>query len=281
MPCYNFVMLIPIIKALILGLVEGVTEFLPVSSTGHLILVNQWISFGDAFTKSFDIVIQLGAILAVVIFFWNKLWPFGKEAVQKTEIFSIWKKTIIGVVPAIVIGGLLGSFIEERLFSPWVVAGALVIGGIIMIWVEKRRSGASDSSSTIFKFTSVAEIPWLTALFIGIIQCLSMIPGTSRAAATIIGAMLLGTSRIVAVEFSFFLAIPTMVAASAYSLLKHGMVMSGFEVLLLIIGFVVAFLVALIVIRLFMKYITSHDFKPFGYYRIILGVLVALYFLFC
>ena len=264
-------MIIFIIKALVLGFVEGVTEFLPISSTGHLILINQWISFGDSFTKMFDIVIQLGAILAVIVYFWSKLWPFGKEVSAKTQIFSIWKKIIIGVIPAIVIGGLLGSFIEKKLFNPIVVACALIIGGIILILVERRQVNN--------RFESVVSIPWMTALSIGLIQCFSMIPGTSRAAATIVGAILLGATRSVAVEYSFFLAIPTMIAASAYSLLKHGAAVTGFEYVLLAVGFVTAFFVALAAIKLFIGYIKSSNFKLFGYYRIILGSVIVIYFL--
>lgn len=275
-------MLIPIINAVILGVVEGITEFLPISSTGHLILINQWITFGDSFTKMFDVVIQLGAILAVIIYFWAKLWPFGKahlstmdlpvggEVSTRSEVLNTWKKTIVGVIPAILIGGLLGSFIENKLFSPWVVAGALIVGGVILIYIERKQIGV--------RFRSVAEISYMTAFYIGLIQCLSMVPGTSRAAATIIGAMVLGASRSAAVEFSFFLAIPTMIAASGYSLLKHGASISGSEIVLLLIGFVTAFIVSFVVIRFMMKFIQNHDFKPFGYYRIILGILVLIYF---
>jgi undecaprenyl-diphosphatase len=265
-------MFIEIIKSIFLGAVEGITEFLPISSTGHLILLNQWISFSPSFTKTFDIIIQLGAILAVIVFFWSKLWPFNKEEIKKKEIFNIWFKTIIGVVPALVIGALLGGFIEEKLFNPWVVAGALILGGIILIYIERKNIQS--------RFDSVLNIPTLTIFFIGLIQCISMIPGTSRSAATIIGAMILGVSRIAAVEFSFFLAIPTMIAATAYSLFKNGFKMSGEEVVLLIIGFVTAFVVALIVIKYFIKYIQTNNFIPFSYYRIILGILVLLYFLF-
>ncbi|MEI6304441.1 MAG: undecaprenyl-diphosphate phosphatase [Candidatus Taylorbacteria bacterium] len=270
-------MFIPIIKALILGVVEGITEFLPISSTGHLILINQWVNFGESFTKMFDVVIQLGAILAVIIFFWAKLWPFGKtdlstgvQTTTRSEVFNTWKKTIVGVIPAILIGGLLGSFIENKLFSPWVVAGALIVGGIILIYIERKQIES--------RIRSVADISYMTAFYIGLIQCLSMVPGTSRAAATIIGAMMLGASRSVAVEFSFFLAIPTMIAASGYSLLKHGASISGSEIVLLVVGFVTAFLVALVVIKFIMKFIQSHDFKLFGYYRIVLGVLILIYF---
>ncbi len=265
-------MLIDIIKSLFLGGVEGITEFLPISSTGHLILFNQWINFDSSFTKTFDIVIQLGAILAVIVFFWPKLWPFNKDEIKKKEIFGIWYKTIIGVIPAIIIGGLLGSFIEKRLFNPWVVAGALIIGGFILIYIERKKIQS--------RFDSVISIPTLTIFFIGLFQCFSMIPGTSRSAATIIGAMILGVSRMAAVEFSFFLAIPTMIAASAYSLLKHGFSMNGGEVILLILGFITAFVVALSVIKFFIKYIQSNNFIPFAYYRIVLGIIVILYFSF-
>jgi undecaprenyl-diphosphatase len=266
-------MLIEIIKAIILGVVEGLTEFLPISSTGHLILINEWVSFSATFTKVFDVVIQLGAILAVIVYFWPKLWPFGKNVTEtdKKRIFTIWWKTIVGVIPALVIGAALGSWIESKLFNPWVVAGALIVGGLIIIFVERKQIAV--------KFASVADMPWSIVIYIGLRQCLAMIPGTSRAAATIIGALLLGISRVVAVEFSFFLAIPTMIAASSYSLLKHGAAMSGGELVLLAIGFVTSFAVALFVIRFFVKYIKVHDFKAFGYYRIVLGVLVVIYFL--
>lgn len=264
-------MLFPILRAIVLGAVEGVTEFLPISSTGHLILVNQWISFGETFTKMFDVVIQLGAILAVIVLFWGKLWPFGREEGARREIFSVWQNTIIALVPAVIIGSLLGDLIEEKLFNPWVVAAALVIGGLVLIFIEKIPA-RSD-------IDSVSKIPWRTALSIGLIQCLALIPGTSRAAATIVGARLLGASRSTAVELSFFLAIPTMVAASAYSIIKRGAALSGPEIFYLIVGFLSAFFVALAVIRFFMKYIREHDFKAFGYYRIALGALVAAYFL--
>ena len=263
-------MFVDIIKSIFLGGVEGITEFLPISSTGHLILLNQWISFSASFTKTFDIVIQLGAILAVIFYFWEKIWPFNKSGEQKTAVLNIWYKTIVGVIPAILIGGILGGYIQKHFFNPWVVAGALVIGGLILIYVEKKHLG--------HRYETVASIPIMTVFSIGLIQCLSMIPGTSRSAATIIGAIILGASRTAAVEFSFYLAIPTMIAASAYSLLKGGLAMSGGEVVLLIIGFITAFFVALFVIRFFMRYIQSHDFLPFAYYRIILGMIVIVYF---
>ncbi len=258
-----------ILNAIILGVVEGVTEFLPISSTGHLIIVNHWITFSESFTKVFDVVIQLGAILAVVLFFWSTLWPFSKDVLKRAEVASLWKKTLLAVVPALIIGGLFGSAIQQVLFTPWVVATALIVGGVILVLVERREVATH--------FETVSEISWRTALWIGLIQCLSMIPGTSRAAATIIGGRLLGASRVAAVEFSFFLAIPTMVAAAGYSLLKHGGNMSSAEWATLIVGFVTSFIVALGVIKFLMKYIQSHTMRMFGYYRIALGVIVILY----
>lgn len=259
-----------IIKSIILGIVEGITEFLPISSTGHLILVNQWINFSEPFTTMFDIVIQLGAILAVVVYFWKRLWPFGKGQSQQQPAIAIWLKIAVGVIPAIVLGALLGNAIEENLFNPWVVAAALLLGGIILIYIEKHPSN--------HRFASVHEIPVQTAFYIGVIQCLSMIPGTSRSAATIIGAMLLGASRTAAVEFSFFLAIPTMVAASGYSLLKHASALTANEFIILATGFIAAFLTALVVIKLFVGYIQRRDLKPFGYYRVVLGALIFIFF---
>jgi undecaprenyl-diphosphatase len=261
-----------IIRAVILGIVEGLTEFLPVSSTGHLIIVNEFVNFTGSFAKTFDIVIQLGAILSVVVYFWNKLSLSGstKTASERAETRDIWKKTIVGVVPALLIGATLGKHIEEKLFNPITVALALLIGGIILIIIEDRKKPN--------KFNTIAQLSYKTAFLIGLIQCLAMIPGTSRSAATIIGAILLGSSRVVAAEFSFFLAIPTLLAASAYSLLKTGMSLNIAQIRLLIVGFVVSFLVAWLVIAGFMKYITKKDFKPFGYYRIILGVFVLIYF---
>lgn len=261
-------MFIAIIKSIALGIVEGLTEFLPISSTGHLILINQWISFSEPFTAMFDIVIQLGAILAVAVYFWKRLWPFGQNQAQAAR--DIWLKTIVGIVPAIVIGALLGKMIEEKLFNPWVVAGALIAGGIILIYLEKKPALA--------RFNSVAEIPFSAAFYIGLIQCLSMVPGTSRAAATIIGARFLGASRTAAVEFSFFLAIPTMAAAAGYSLIKHSSAITTSEFTILIAGFIAAFFTALLAVRFLLNYIQSHDFKLFGYYRVILGALIVLFF---
>lgn len=260
------------IIAIILGIVEGLTEFLPVSSTGHLIIVNHFVSFTGKFTNMFDIVIQLGAILSVVVYFRSKLNPFAKNKsyIEKADILILWKKTIVGVLPALFFGALFGSYIEELLFNPMTVSITLLIGGIILLFIERRQN-----TSTI---NSIDNLSYRTAFLIGLIQCLAMIPGTSRSAATIIGGMLLGTSRVVAAEFSFFLAIPTMAAASAYSLLKTGLTLSIFELQILAVGFIVSFIVALIVIAGFMNYISRNTFKPFGYYRIILSLLILGYF---
>ena len=263
-------MIFDLFKAAILGVVEGVTEFLPISSTGHLIIVNQWISFDAGFTKLFDIVIQLGAIISVVVFFWSRLWPFGKDQEKNKEIWSVWYKAVVGVLPALVLGALLANKIEEKLFNPLTVTVMLILGGAVIIWLERRKKEAT--------INSVKAIGFKTALGIGFIQCLAMIPGTSRSAATIIGAMLLGASRLVAAEFSFFLAITTMVAASAYSLLKFKSHITGAESAILAVGFVVSFVVALAVIKFFMSYIQKNNFKNFGLYRIALGVLILLSF---
>jgi undecaprenyl-diphosphatase len=259
-----------LLSAAIMGVVEGITEFLPISSTGHLIIVNHFIKFKEPFAHMFEVVIQLGAILSVIVYFHKKLNPLVGDAGKREEVLSIWKKAIAGVVPALIIGGLLGKKISEHLFNPGVVAGALIIGGIILIAIESRKKKTE-------KMKSVADITYGIAIAIGLIQCLAMVPGTSRAAATIIGAMLLGASRSTAAEFSFYLAIPTMAAASAYSLLKHSAAMTSMEWQALIVGFVVSFFVAWAVIAFFMNYIKKNDFKPFGYYRIILGILVLIF----
>lgn len=259
--------------AVVLGIVEGLTEFIPVSSTGHLILVNQFMGFTGRFANMFDVVIQFGAILAVVVYFRKKLLPFGqgKSYLERRETWNLWKKTIAGVIPALAIGGTLGSHVEELLFTPVIVSLALFAGGIFLIIIENRRKRSA--------INSIGHLDYKTAFLIGLIQCLAMIPGTSRSAATIIGAMLLGTSRVVATEFSFFLAIPTMAAASTYSFLKTGLTLSTHELQVLIIGSIVSFVVALAVIAVFMNYIARRDFKLFGYYRIILGAVVLAYFM--
>lgn len=261
--------------SVILGVVEGITEFLPISSTGHLIIVNKFFDFTGDFSKMFDVVIQFGAILAVVVVYWNRLFPFwnGKTRDEQKAVFTLWFKVCVGVIPAVIIGALAHSAIKQYLFNPITVSIALVIGGIILIVIEKRK----NSSGGI----NIAELTYQTAFFIGAIQCLGMIPGTSRSAATIIGAMLLGLSRMAAAEFSFFLAIPTMAAASVWSVIKLGRMLTPLEFKIAATGFIVSFIVAWVVIRIFVKFISTHDFRPFGYYRIVLGIIVLGYYMFC
>ncbi|HAJ80599.1 MAG TPA: undecaprenyl-diphosphatase [Fibrobacteres bacterium] len=256
-----------IIQSIILGIVEGITEFLPISSTGHLIIVNRFINFQGEFAEMFDIVIQLGAILSVIVYFWNRIYPLGKGSAEyKKEIWTMWGKTMVAVLPALVIGAALEHKIKQYLFHPSVISAMLIVGGIFLIFIESRKRSSS--------ITSISTLPCKTAFFIGLIQCLAMIPGTSRSAATIIGAMLLGTSRAIAVEFSFFLAIPTMIAASGYSILKHGAALNGPEWIALATGFVVSFFVAWGVVAFLMNFIRKHDFKVFGWYRIVLGCFI-------
>jgi len=259
-----------IVKAIILGIIEGITEFLPISSTGHLILANRYIAFSEMFTQKFDIIIQLGAILAVVVVYWKTLVPNKENSLDKS--FSIWSRVIVAVIPALVLGALLHEQIETLLFNPFTVAVALVFWGIVLVVIERRPMTT--------KTDSIGKISYTTALFIGLIQCLAMVPGTSRSAATIIGAMLLGSSRLVAVEFSFFLAIPTLAAASVFSMFKMGFNISSSEFLALATGFLVSFIVAYAVIRYFLRYIGKHDFQVFGYYRILLGAIILFFFLF-
>jgi undecaprenyl-diphosphatase len=265
------------INAAVLGIIEGITEFLPISSTGHLIIVENFFHLHPGFEKMFEVVIQFGAILSVVVYFRDRLLPplklDSREKQEKFDsVFSIWFKSAIAVIPALVIGGLFGKKIQEHLFNHWVVAAALLIGGIILILLEQKKHTV--------KFDDVSGMSFRTAFLVGAIQCFAMIPGTSRAAATIIGGMLLGASRKAAAEFSFFLAIPTMAAASAYSLLKYKTAITKEEWIVLGIGFVVSFLVAWGVIAFLMNYIKTRTFSAFGYYRIILAIAVAGYFIF-
>jgi undecaprenyl-diphosphatase len=267
-----------VIIAIILGIIEGVTEFLPISSTGHLILFNDFLgstgAFADKeFTNAFDLVIQSGAILSVIVYFRKKLFPFGKGKTreEKKATYDLWKKVAVGVIPIVVIGYAFGKRLQEALFNPYVVAGALIIGGLVILAVERKKSPA--------RINSLAALTYRTAFLIGLIQCLSFIPGTSRSAATIIGAMMLGASRLVAAEYSFYLAIPTLLGASGYSLYKSGIALGGNEMMLLAAGFTVSFFVAWEVIAAFMGYVSKRDFKPFGCYRIILGALVLAYYM--
>lgn len=262
-----------ILKAIVIAVVEGITEFLPISSTGHMILVDEFLQLSESktFTIAFQVIIQLGAILSVVVFFWKDLWPFAGTPERQKATWTLWMKVLVAVVPAVVLGLLFDEKIEEHLFNSRVVAISLLVYGIALIVLERF-----NAKKKTFKIDVVSAIPFGLAIAIGCFQCLAMIPGTSRSAATIIGAMLLGLSRGAAAEFSFFLAIPTMTGATLLTILKNGMAFSSFEWLVIGIGFVVAFFVAYAVIKFFMDFIRKHDFSVFGYYRIVLGIVVLI-----
>jgi len=269
--------MIEVLKAVFFGIVEGITEWLPISSTGHLILLNEFITLdvSEEFWSMFEVVIQLGAILAVVILFWNEIWPFSskeKYFIRKDK-FNMWFKIIVACIPAAVVELAWGDEIEELFYNPIVIAGALIIFGIGFILIETRNKNKEP------KITSIDEITYKAALIIGLFQLIAAIfPGTSRSGATILGGILIGVSRACAAEFTFFLAIPVMFGASLIKVLKFGFAFSAMEGIILLVGCVVAFVVSIIVIKFLMSYIKKHDFKIFGYYRIILGCLVLLYF---
>ena len=273
--------------AALFGLVEGITEWLPVSSTGHMILLNELISFNvsEEFYSMFEVVLQLGAIMAVVILFWKDIFPFGrknnKEPLKKTgvlsyvkkDIFILWFKILIACIPAAVIGLLFDDEIEALLYRYEVVAAALIIFGVAFILIESRNKKKQA------KVTRLADLTYSFAFFIGVFQLIAAIfPGTSRSGATIVGALLLGVSRTVAAEFTFFLAIPVMFGASLLKLVKFGFAFTGSEAAILAVGMLVAFVVSIFVIKFLMDYIKKHDFKVFGWYRIILGAAVIIFF---
>ena len=275
-----------ILKAVLFGIVEGITEWLPISSTGHMILLNELVSLNvsDEFYSMFQVVIQLGAILAVVLLFWNKIWPFGKKQNEepltkhgvgawiKTDIFRLWFRILVSCVPAAVVGLLFDDVLEALFYNYKTVAIMLILFGIAFLIVENRNHGRHA------KVTSLKEITYRLAFWIGMFQLIAAIfPGTSRSGATIVGALMLGVSRTVAAEYTFFLAIPVMFGASLLKLMKFGFAFSAGELAVLLTGMVVAFVVSLIVIRFLMGYIKKHDFKVFGWYRIVLGAVV----LFC
>lgn len=262
------------LKAAFIGVIEGLTEFLPISSTGHMIIAEKAIKLSEnsEFTSSFEVIIQLGAILAVCVYFFKKLWPFVKEKNEQSQRFGMWIKVIAAFIPSVVIGLIYSKLnMKEILFKPEVVAFTLVFYGVVIIWLEKLNSKKSS-----FKINEIADISLKNAVIVGLFQCLAMVPGTSRSAATIIGAMLLGFSRTVAAEFSFFLAVPTMFAAAAKDIMDSGISFTASEWSALGVGFTVSFIVALGVIKLFIKFIQSRDFSVFGYYRIAAGTVVAL-----
>lgn len=270
-----------IIKAIILGIVEGITEWLPISSTGHMILVDEVLklNMSPEFMEMFLVVIQLGAILAVILLYWKKIWPFKVENCLKIEKDTIimWVKILIACVPAAIVGVLFDDKLNELFYNPTTVAIMLILFGILFIIIENYNKGKSP------KINSLSKITYTVAIMIGIFQLIAAVfPGTSRSGATIVGALLIGVSRTIAAEFTFFLAIPVMLGASALKLvkfaLKTGFVMTGNEVAILSVGTFVAFIVSIIAIKFLMSYIKSNDFKVFGWYRIILGILVLAYF---
>ena len=270
-----------LLKAVLFGIVEGVTEWLPISSTGHLILLNEFITLNvsDAFRSMFDVVIQLGAILAVIVLFFHKLNPFSpqKSEGEKKQTWQLWFKVVAAIIPSGIVGVLFDDWMEAHFHNATVVAIALIVYGAAFLLVE-RRNARRVGGKTV---EDVYAIDYKTALLIGCFQCLSLIPGTSRSGSTILGAILIGVGRSAGAEFSFFMAIPTMLGASAIQGLKFllsGVSATGTEIGVLIVGCVVSFLVSLLVIRGLMEYVRRHSFSAFGVYRIILGVVVLVYF---
>lgn len=278
-------MLIELLKALLFGVVEGITEWLPISSTGHMILLDQFVKLdvSRSFYSMFEVVIQLGAILAVVVIYWNKIWPFHKADKNSSStgvwryvdknIMIMWLKILIACLPAGIIGMAFNDTFERLFYNPTCVAIALIVFGIAFIWIENAHKNSRP------KITSIAELSYYTVLLIGFFQLIAAVfPGTSRSGATIVGALILGVSRTVATEFTFFLAIPVMFGAAFFKLIKFGFVFTPLEIWILVVGLVTAFITSIIAIKFLMQYIKKHTFKAFGWYRIILGLLVIAYF---
>ncbi len=273
--------LIECLKALFLGIVEGITEWLPISSTGHMLLVDEFLHLNvtDSFKDMFFYVIQLGAILAVVLIFWKKMWPFGREGDAgearglpiKKDIFTVWFKVVVACIPGAVVTLLFDDWIEEHLSTPVVIALALIVYGIAFLVIEDKKRKP--------RVRTLNDLTYRDALLIGLFQVLSIIPGTSRSGATILGALLIGVSRVAAAEFTFFLAVPVMFGMSAIKLLKYDFAFAEGELAVLIVGTLTAFLVSLAVVRFLMNYIKKHNFRIFGAYRILLGLIVLLVFL--
>ena len=271
--------MVELFKAILFGIVEGITEWLPISSTGHLILLNEFITLNmsDEFQSMFDVVIQLGAILAVIVIFFRKLNPFdpGKDVDQKKQTWDLWFKVVAAIIPSGVVGVLFDDWMDAHLHNGIVVSIALIVYGVAFIWVERMNAGKKP------RVRSVHRITYRTAILIGVFQCLSLIPGTSRSGSTILGAILLGVSRSAGAEFSFFMAIPTMLGASAIKGLKFllsGVEATATEVGVLIVGCIVSFVVSMVVIKALMEYVRKHSFSAFGVYRIVLGAVVLAYF---
>ena len=264
------------LKVIILGIVEGITEWLPISSTGHLILVEEFVklNFSQSYLDMFNVVIQLGAIMAVVVIYFHRLNPFSpkKTEKQKKMTLQLWVKVVIASIPAGVVGILFNDFIEEKFNNSYVVATMLIVVGVLFIVIENRHKGRKP------QITKISQMGVPVLIWIGVFQMLAMIPGTSRSGATIIGALALGVSRTAAADFTFFLASPAMAGASLVKLRHFGFDFTGTELGLLLLGCVVSFVVSILAIKFLLKYIQNHDFKAFGYYRIVLGIIVFLYF---
>lgn len=270
--------MLDILKSVILGIIEGITEWLPISSTGHLIIADEFIklNMSESFMEMFNVVIQLGAILAVVVIYFKQMWPFTlkkEDRYIKKDVMSMWFKVIVAILPAAIIGIPFDDLFEEKFHNYIVVSLALIIYGVAFLVIEKRNKTLKP------KVNSISEISYKTALLIGCFQALSLIPGTSRSGSTILGAILIGVSRVAAAEFSFYMAVPVMFGASFIKLLKFGLSFTTFELLVLLVGMLTAFVVSVIAIKFLMSYIKKRDFTAFGYYRIILGVIVLAYFI--
>lgn len=268
---------VQILKVILFGIVEGITEWLPVSSTGHMILFEEFVHFSQSkeFMEMFRVVIQLGAILAVVVLFWDKIWPFTADKSKhyiKKESWVLWFHILVATLPALVLGLLLDDWLDAHFYNFITVAVMLIVYGVLFIVVEKNRKGKRP------RVRSLDKLSYRDAFIIGLWQVLAMIPGTSRSGATIVGGLLLGTTRSVAAEFTFFLAIPVMAGASLLKLLKFGFAFTGTELAVLAVGMVVAFVVSLVAIRFLMGYVKRHSFRIFGIYRILLGVVLLVYY---
>ena len=273
--------MLELLKAILFGIVEGITEWLPVSSTGHLILLNEFVrlNVSEEFGSMFDVVIQLGAILAVIVLFFHKLNPFApsKSAVEKKQTWNLWFKVVAAIIPSGVVGVLFDDWMDAHLHNGIVVSIALIVYGIAFLLVERRNQGKHLKT-----IADVHDIDYKTALLIGAFQCLSLVPGTSRSGSTILGAILIGVGRSAGAEFSFFMAIPTMLGASAIKGLKFllsGVAVTGTEIGVLAVGSIVSFIVSMLVIKGLMEYVRKHSFSVFGVYRIVLGIIVLAYFL--
>ena len=269
--------LLDYINSFILGIIQGITEWLPISSTGHLIIWQEFTGkiISDSFAEMFEVVVQFGSILAVVVLFWNKLFPFSpsKSKEQRKEVYNLWLKVIIAVAPAGIIGVLFDDYINDFFFNPYTVALTLIIYGVLFIVIENRNRTRTPSTDALTALT------YKTALFIGMFQILALIPGTSRSGTTILGAVILGCSRFVAAEFSFFMAVPVMLGASGLKLLKFGFDFNAHEIIILAVGMITAFVVSVFALKFLVGYVRKHDFKVFGYYRIVLGIIILIYFL--